>query len=571
MHFSRICSSIVSACLLAGVYSSADAHIGLNLGYVDTSSTAYSRFKNYVDDAVDGNRSGDFTAVDAAYMYVISGGQTQYCALAVEVAEEQVSNAESAISGGGTPAIARDSYLYVGGMLMDVSITYDWCGGQLSSSQKQRYSAYAEQTLYNVWNPEQATWGGRSYPWSGWSINDPGNNYHYSFLEATIYWSLASDSVTLWQPFLDDVKLPALENYFASMPGGGSQEGTGYGSSHRRLFGEYRAWKDSTGEDLGNANSHMTDSISFWAHATVPTMDRFAPIGDQARQSTPDLYDYYRHLVLEARYGTNDQNAKDIASWWLHSISVQQMANNFNFRYDLLPAGGSGHAPAELSYLSHGVGALFARTSWTSDATWMSFMAGPYTQSHAHQEQGSFTLFGGGDWLTVTENIWSHSGIEQDTIVHNVLRFENGGNAIRQDQPTQSEMQITQGDGGNVTAVADLTPAYGGDEHIQNWQRTIDFQGGLLTVSDDYAVSSDTQAIFQINTPVRPVVSGNTAIAGGLKITVVQPANATLTVIDWTDVDSDFEGGYRLDVSGGNGQYVVQLGHPDVMLANGFD
>ena len=99
----------------------------------------------------------------------------------------------------------------------------------------------------------------------------------------------------------------------------------------------------------------------------------------------------------------------------------------------------------------------------------------------------------------------------------------------------------------------------------------VSFEDGLLTVSDDYAVSSGTQATFQINTPVRPVVSGNTAVAGGLKITVVQPANATLTVTDWTDVDSDFEGGYRLDVSGGNGQYVVQLGHPDVMLANGFD
>ncbi len=197
MHFSRICFLAVCACTLAGVYSSASAHIGLNLGYVDTSSAAYGRFRDYVDAAVGGNRSGDFTATDAAYMYVISGGQTQYCALAIEVAEQQVSTAESAISGGGTPAIARDSYLYVGGMLMDVSITYDWCGAQLSSSQRQRYSAYAEQTLYNVWNPQQASWGGRSYPWSGWSVNDPGNNYHYSFLEATIYWALASDSVTL--------------------------------------------------------------------------------------------------------------------------------------------------------------------------------------------------------------------------------------------------------------------------------------------------------------------------------------------------------------------------------------
>ena len=40
--------------------------------------------------------------------------------------------------------------------------------------------------------------------------------------------------------------------------------------------------------DLGNANSHVTDSIYYWIHATVPTRDRFAPIGDQARNSMPE-------------------------------------------------------------------------------------------------------------------------------------------------------------------------------------------------------------------------------------------------------------------------------------------
>src|SRR3546814_8174420 len=117
------------------------------------------------------------------------------------------------------------------------------------------------------WHPSDATWGGRSFPWSGWSTSNPGNNYYYSFVEATMYWALASGNST-WMNLLRNDKLPALQAYFAKLPGGGSLEGTGYGTSHMRLFSLYQTWRDATGVDLGNANSHATDSIHYWIHAT---------------------------------------------------------------------------------------------------------------------------------------------------------------------------------------------------------------------------------------------------------------------------------------------------------------
>src|SRR3546814_1127045 len=95
-------------------------------------------------------------------------------------------------------------------------------------------------------------------------------------------WALASGNST-WMNLLRNDKLPALQAYFAKLPGGGSLEGTGYGTSHMRLFSLYQTWRDATGVDLGNANSHVTDSIHYWIHATVPTLDYFAPLGDQAR------------------------------------------------------------------------------------------------------------------------------------------------------------------------------------------------------------------------------------------------------------------------------------------------
>src|SRR3546814_3272503 len=78
-----------------------------------------------------------------------------------------------------------------------------------------------------------------------------------------------------------------------------------------RLFSLYQTWRDATGVDLGNANSHAIDSIHYWIHATVPTLDYFPPLGDQARVSVPALYDYHRRLMLEARYITNNTLARE--------------------------------------------------------------------------------------------------------------------------------------------------------------------------------------------------------------------------------------------------------------------
>src|SRR3546814_8232232 len=110
-------------------------------------------------------------------------------------------------------------------------------------------------------------------------------------------------------------KLPARQAYFAKLPGGGSLEGTGYGTSHMRLFSLYQTSRDATGVGLGNANSHATDSIHYWNHATVPRLDYCAPLSDPARDSVPELYDYHRRLMLATRYTPNDTLPREYASW----------------------------------------------------------------------------------------------------------------------------------------------------------------------------------------------------------------------------------------------------------------
>ena len=550
------------------------AGIPLDLNYIDRQSQAFSRFQRWVDSAVAGQPGYAFSAYDAALLYRIDP-KKKYCDLAVKMVEKEVADAETAIAEGRAPEIAGDSYLEIGPRIAALSMTLDSCKAQIDDAQRKRWSAFAEQAVWNVWHHLRAHWGERPRPWTGWSVDNPGNNYYYSFIEATLYWALASGSND-WMRFLHEEKMPPLQAYFAKLPGGGSLEGTGYGAAHMRLFALYRLWRDATGDDIANASPHVDDSIAYWVHATVPTLDRFAPIGDQSRNSVPELYDYHRRLVLEARALSKDPQAQTLASWWLHRISMPQMSNGFNTLHDLLPSGDAKTpAPGALFHHAQGTGHLFARSGWDKDAMWLAFVAGPYSESHAHQEQGGFTLFAR-DWLTVTENIWSHSGIQQGTETHNVLRFERDtpiarqchappdDHVVHQCEPSASRMTVIPAADGALRIEADLTGAYGDSSSVRLWTRRLDFIGRTLRVEDRYTLDSTARAIFQLNVPVEPKIDGQTAVAGRLRIKVLTPADARLSVLDWRSIDSsEFRSGWRLDISSEHsdksGTYVVML------------
>lgn len=555
--------------LSAGLDRPAHAAVATDLGYIDTNSTRFTRFKGFVDSALNGNPGYDFRAIDAVYAWRTTNNAA-YCNLAVSKAEAQVAAAEAEIAAGRRAPVAADSYLEVGVMIRDVAITYDWCAAFTTASQRTRWAAYAEQAVWNVWNHQQARWGNVAFPWSGWSVNDPGNNYHFSFLEATMYWALASNSAT-WRNFLEQQKLPALQQYYANLPGGGSGEGTGYGLAQGRLFEIYRIWRDGTGLDLSATNSHLDDTIDYWVHATVPTRDRVAPIGDQSRVSYPEIWDYHRNVVLQARAMAHDATRRARAQWWLSSISIPQMTSGFNFRNDLLSPAAGGTAPTALHHHASGPGHLFARSDWSPGAMWLSFVAGRYNQSHAHNDQGSFSLFEG-DFLAVTENIFSRSGIQQGSDVHNVVRFVSGGQTVLQREGTTSTMAVTAGAGGALAIDANLTPSFAGNAAVTNWRRQLTFANRQLRVQDTFAKGAGVEAIFQVNTPVQPVISGRTAKAGNLTITVVSPADATLSVVDWRAVNSaEFTRGYRLDVRGGGSGFVVDFSTGDTLFANGME
>ena len=80
----------------------------IDLSFVDRKSSAYGRFRGWVDTAVSGSPGYAFSASDAALMFLLSGGD-KYCALAIRMVEKEVGDAEQAIADGSRPEIAGDS------------------------------------------------------------------------------------------------------------------------------------------------------------------------------------------------------------------------------------------------------------------------------------------------------------------------------------------------------------------------------------------------------------------------------------------------------------------------------
>src|SRR5215510_926200 len=118
---------------------------------VNSSSSEYTRFKSWVDQAVAGNPGWGFSATEAAIMYRLTG-QVAYANLAISMVESDVQAAEAAIAAGNRPRIAADSYLEVGDYIQDLAIVYDWIYDRLTASQRTRWASYAEQAVWNVWN-----------------------------------------------------------------------------------------------------------------------------------------------------------------------------------------------------------------------------------------------------------------------------------------------------------------------------------------------------------------------------------------------------------------------------------
>jgi hypothetical protein len=533
---------------------------------------AATRFKEMVDLWVDGTDVYGFEAWYAALIGQLTG-DPRYCAAAIAATDEFVIAESDLIRAGERPTVAGDSYLEVGPKVGDVMLTYDWCFDTVSSDQRERWLAYAYQAVWNVWHPDDAEWSGNSFPWSGWSVDNPSNNYYYSFLRAAMMFGLAAhgelNGASEQLDFVRGEKIgdQLVPTFERDLAGGGSREGTGYGVAMMNLFELYDFWEGSTGEDLAGLTSHTRSSLLHFIHATVPTRDRVAPTGDHSRDSTAALFDYHRNYVQILAWLYADDPLAPRARYFLSRSSVPEMSQRFMLVYDFLYDGGAEEVPVDdlsRAYHAPGPGEVYNRSSWDEDATWVNLIAGPYTESHAHQDQGSLMIYKG-EWLAYDPNVDSASGIEQDVDRHNLVAILDGGAPIAQHEPTVSQLVALHRGDGWFHAAGDLTAAYDGDARVQKVHRElVHLEPDAVVVFDRVESAGGTQQVWQLSSPIQPSIAGARATFAGASHTLtverLLPAGATPAARDWPSL-GDFSGGFRFEdaVAGGNVRHLHVL------------
>ncbi len=253
---------------------------------------AAMRFRQFVDNelANPGSNYG-YAAWFAALLWQVTG-QAKYADAAVAVVDQSVKDEEALIAQGKAAGVAFDSYLYVGESIGNVALVYDWCHERLTPQQRSRWVAYMNQAVSNVWHPDTASWGGKVFPWTGWSTTNPSNNYYYSFLRATMLTGLATSGenpqADAWVQQFRQAKLQQelVPTFLRDLAGGGSREGSGYGVAMKGLFQLYDWWERSTGERIATLTPHAQASQAWMLHTIVPTFNRVVAIGDHPRDSS---------------------------------------------------------------------------------------------------------------------------------------------------------------------------------------------------------------------------------------------------------------------------------------------
>jgi hypothetical protein len=526
------------------------------------------RFKASVDAQV-ANGGPNLPAWQVALMGQVTN-DVRYCNYAVAKTDEFVASEEARIAdiiaapgppapppGGGAPVpplpvAGTNSYLYVGELIGGMATVYDWCRAQTTADQRQRWRDYGNQAVWNVWNHTQARWGNKTIPWSGWSHDNPANNYYYAFLEATMLLGLATQGenpmAADWieqfrQHKLESEAFPAFTRDHA---GGGSLEGTGYGTAMKNLWRIYDWWEKSTGERIAGRSWHTLESLPWMMHAIVPTLSRLAATGDHSRDETAMLFDYHRDYLQVLIHLYPDEPLSGVARTLLENSSVPAMTSQFmrysDFLYDPAVVAGEPLASMTPAYFGSGTGMLAVRSGWDKQAAYANLLCGPLVESHAHRDNSSFTLFKN-VWSVYEANIDGHSGIEQDEEYHNLVRYTlAGGNAVTQRGATRCNMQALAHTPQWTYALADTTPMYG--SAVTKSEREFVFIPPAAYVVYDRAqtAAASTKRTWTMNFPKPPTLTETTMsldLGSGNSVAIKRllPQAPVVSTVSWAAVN----------------------------------
>lgn len=318
---------------------------------------------------------------------------------------------------------------------------YDWVYDLLTSAQ--RTQIY---TTANAWLTAWEAPGGCA----DFEFEHPQSNYYAGYFHAKAVIALGTygenpSAQAQWNDWYGNQFVQRVQPYYAKhLAGGGWPEGFGnYGPlAIQNMSLPIREVKTATGVDLLHAAAaypYPLDSAGYAMHFTWPSRDYFddrdtnhsrsgtsppgtAPLGmyqqilgEMTYWGSP-LAPVFRSYTSAVATATANYDA---ARSWLAFLEIDPSAPTAAF--DTQP----------LSYLASGMGAVSARSDWSTSAAWMSFRAGPYvnnpSQGEEYFDQGSLALVRGNTPLLLNAGGWlvhDPSGTQDENRVYD----DNYGN-----------------------------------------------------------------------------------------------------------------------------------------------
>lgn len=304
--------------------------------------------------------------------------------------------------------------------------------------------------------------------------------------------------------------------------------------------------------------------LSLFAYSFSPAQGGFATYGDV--ESYEDNFDLepnsfpvvpYHSDFLALQAGLMRAGGlRDEAGWALHALRSHVERDDFDNRDNMLLFDTGEARDYALDLPTHfwdsGMGFLYDRTSWSTDASMLVFRAGWGGVDHFHEDQGHFQLFRKGRWIT--HEAIAYDGPASQAGGHNVpflhLKYDEDEERVGQHAQNRgaypARVVHVSTSPGHLYAAADLTGMYRSHYFHDNWHEAVQrsliwFKGGAdgpdTIVIYDVVDRSDSappalDAAFQLHLDESPEVSGTSAsVALGdqrLEVQVVVPADATL-------------------------------------------
>jgi hypothetical protein len=515
-----------------------------------------------------------------ALMYMITHNAS-YATTAIDKVKAMISD--------GMGVERQDYFLQGHYFVRNAAIVYDWLYDLMSASERAQIVNYMNQVVSESTNPQTNPC---RYS-SGWSQNNPRDNYYYRHVLSAALLAIATygenpgtvtyqdctasggthplvltyNGVDYTDPLqfvyakLDDQAVPWI---VGRESGGGWREGTNYGRASKILMLEiFQVLRDGGGRNYFNEIGFPRQAADFFFYELQPgNLYHYTP-GDAPRDPLERANDSDLHLLRLLVDGEEGTTESQYAQFWINSyagLASDKVKKAFNFflakqgyptrdyRLDL-----------PLSYYSPGSGYVNSRSDWTANAVSVNFTSTARVAEHTHKNQNEFAIFRG-DWQTVSGNTYSNSGLNQDTQIHNTILVNHDGQHFGEGTGDiikyEAKPEYTYAVGDASDAYYSNASGWGGGYNKMTtvFQRElVHLQPDVIVVYDRVtptAAYADKDVTYLLNSKNKAAINGRevTLANGGGKLfqLTVMPAGAAISNVSASDGSASW---WRVEVN----------------------